>query len=207
VFWLAYILDKDLSMHSKQPSIQIDDDINLDLPSPTLSNSDEIRSQISNNDSQKSVIATADEMIKKNYLTARVQLAAVQGGVYDYIYSTRSRKRNLEERSRALESVASALGQWKASLPPEFSVAGASKRLLAIMLRFIGAIHGTSLACATLINQAHAWDNEWVASIRKYSSHGTELQLPPKWEMLVDEARDLLILFGAIGEIDCHYFW
>ncbi|KAK2802788.1 hypothetical protein FQN51_004316 [Onygenales sp. PD_10] len=206
VFWLAYILDKDLSMRSKQPSIQIDDDINLDLPSPTALLYNEDRSNINNADDAMGVITTADGTARMNYLTARIQLAAVEGGVYDYIYSTRSRKRSPEERSRALQSVACALEQWKASIPSEFNALAGSRRVAPGMLRFLGALHSTSLACATLINQAHAWDVEWIASIRRYSRQGIEPLLPPKWEVLVGEARDLLVLFGALGEPDRWYF-
>lgn len=207
VFWLAYILDKDLSMRSKQPSIQIDDDINLDLPSLTALQCNEDMSRINNTDDSTGVITAADETVKMNYLTARIHLAAVEGGVYDYIYSTRSRKRSSEERSRALQSVACALEQWKASIPSEFNASAGSRRVAPSMLRFLGALHSTSLACTTLINQAHAWDVEWIASIRRYGRQGIEPLLPPKWEVLVGEARDLLVLFRALGEIDRWDFW
>jgi hypothetical protein len=207
VFWLAYILDKDLSMRSKQPSIQIDDDINLDLPLPTVLQCDEDRSKPNNTDEATGVITTTDGTAKMNYFTARIQLAAVEGGVYDYIYSTRSRKRSPEERSRALQSVACALEQWKASIPSEFDAGVASRRVAASMLRFLGALYSTSLACKTLINQAHAWDVEWIASIRRLSRQGIEPLLPPKWEVLVGEARDFLVLSGALGETDRWNFW
>jgi hypothetical protein len=207
VFWLAYILDKDLSMRSKQPSIQVDDDINLDLPSPTVLQCNENASKPNNTDDTTGVITTADGTVKMNYFMARIQLAAVEGGVYDYIYSTRSRKRSSEERSRALQSVAYALEQWNASIPSEFEAGAGSRRVAPGMLRFLGALHSTSLACKTLINQAHAWDVEWIASIRRYSRQGIEPLLPPKWEALVGEARDLLVLFGALGETDRWNFW
>jgi hypothetical protein len=207
VFWLAYILDKDLSMRSKQPSIQVDDDINLDLPSSTVLQYNEGRSNIRNTDDTTGVITTTDGTVRMNYLTARIQLAAVEGGVYDYIYSARSRKRNAEERSRALQSVARALEQWKASIPSEFNALAGSRRVAPSMLRFLGVLHSTSLACTTFINQAHAWDEEWIASIRRYDRQGIEPLLPPKWEVLVHEARDLLVLFEASGETDHSSFW
>jgi hypothetical protein len=207
VFWLAYILDKDLSMRAKLPSIQIDDDINLPLPSPTVLQYDEDRSQINSTDDAMGIITAADGTVKMNYLTARIQLAAVQGGVYDYIYSTRAHKRSPEERAHALQSVACALEQWKASIPPEFNASAGSKRVTSSMLRFLGGLYSTSLACTTLIYQAHAWDDQWIASIRRYGTQGIELLLPPKWEVLVGEARDLLLLFGALGETDHWTFW
>jgi len=207
VFWLVYILDKDLSMRSKQASVQIDDDINLELPSSTVLQHNEDRSKLDSSDGTLGVMSTADGTVKMNYLTARIQLAAVQGAVYNYIYSTRSRKRSPEERSHALQSVASALEQWKAFIPSEFMASAGSRRVAPAMLRFLRTLHSTSLACTTLIYQAHAWDVEWVASIRRYGSQGIQPLLPPKWEVLVGEARDLLVLFGALGEFDRWSFW
>lgn len=207
VFWLGYILDKDLSMHSKQPSIQIDDDINLDMPSPTVLQCEGDMSMINNTYSSMGVITTTDGIVKMNYLTACIQLAAVEGGVYDYIYSTRSRKRSPDERSRALQSVAHALEQWKASIPTEFNASACSERVAPGVLHFLGTLHSTSLACTTLINQAHAWDTEWIASIRRYGRQGIAPLLPPKWEVLVGEARGLLVLFGVLGETYRWNFW
>lgn len=208
VFWLAYILDKDLSMRSKQPSIQMDDDINLELPSPTA-----IDHQIGDWSSTKGagihsgIITTADGTVKMNYFVTRIQLAVIEGGVYDYLYSTRSHKRSPNERSHALRSVACALEQWKASIPPEFSASAAIMRVPSGMLHFLGALHSTTLACTTIIKQAHAWDAEWVASLRRYGSQGTVPRLPQQWEVVVDEARDLLVLLGTLGMTDCWNFW
>jgi hypothetical protein len=204
---LAYILDKDLSMRSKQPSIQIDDDINLDIPSPAIVEYHEDRSRINNAGDATGVITTVDGDVEMNYLVARIQLAAIEGGVYDYIYSTRSRKRTPEERYNALQSVACALEQWKAFIPSEFHASACLTRVPPGILRFIGALHSTSMACTTLINQAHAWDVEWIASIRRYGRQGIEPLLPPRWEALVGEARYLLVLVGALGKTDRGNFW
>jgi hypothetical protein len=207
VFWLAYVLDKDLSMRSKQPSIQNDDDINLDMPSPSVLQYEEDMTRIDDTYDSICVITTADGIAKMNYLTARIQLAAVEGGVYDYLYSTRSRKRNPEERSRALQSVAYALEQWKASIPTEFNASACSERVAPGVLHFLGTLHSTSLACTTLINQAHAWDVEWISSIRRYGRQGIAPLLPPKWEALVGEARGLIVLLGVLGRTYRWNFW
>lgn len=208
VFWLAYILDKDLSMRSKQPSIQIDDDINLELPSPTvIEHQIEDWSGINDSGIHTGIITTADGTVKMNYFVTRIQLAVIEGGVYDYLFSTRSRKRSSNERSHALQSVACALEQWKASIPPEFSASAGIMRVPSGMLHFLGALHSTTLACTTIINQAHAWDVDWVASLRRYGRQGIVPRLPSQWEVVVDEARDLLVLLGALGITDCWNFW
>jgi hypothetical protein len=208
VFWLAYILDKDLSMRAKQPSIQIDDDINLELPSPTATEH-QIGSLNGTDDSSVhlGIITTADGTVKMNYFVTRIQLAVIEGGVYDYLYSTRSKKRSPKERSHALRSVACALQQWKASIPPEFSASTAIMRVRPSALNFLGALHSTTLACTTIVNQAHAWDAEWVASLRRYGRQGIVPRLPSQWEAVVDEARDLLVLLGVLRITDCWNFW
>lgn len=207
VFWLAYILDKDLSMRSKQPSVQNDDDINLELPSQTVLQHDNVRTKINDTGNAEGVIATTDQAVKMNYLTARIHLAVVEGAVYDYIYSTRSRKRTPEERSHALQSVACALEQWKSSIPPEFNASASHRRVVPSTLRFLGVLHSTSLACTTQITQADAWNIEWMASIRTYGRKGIVPILPPKWRSLVGEARDLLVLYETLGEIGRSNFW
>ncbi|KAI9881710.1 MAG: hypothetical protein M1823_006579, partial [Watsoniomyces obsoletus] len=145
VFWLAYILDKDLSMRSKQPSVQLDDDIDLDLPSPKFAAAERQMGDDHAAGIGAGIITTADGAAKMNYFVTRIQLAVVEGGVYDYLYSTRSQKRSPEERSRALESVASALERWKASNPPEFSAAAALRGVPPDTLRFLCVLHSTSL--------------------------------------------------------------
>lgn len=91
-----------------------------------------------------------------NYFETRIQLAVIEGGVYDYLFSARSQKRSTEERSQALESVASALEKWKASIPPEFGVSAALTRVSPDILHFPGVLYSTSLSCRTFINKPTA---------------------------------------------------
>ena len=208
IFWLAYILDKDLSLRSKQPSVQLDDDIDLDLPWPQIAECwDDDEAKIDGTGIDNGAITTADGTVKMNYFVSSIQLAVIEGGVYDYLYSTRSQKRSPEERLHALDSVARALEQWKASIPPEFTGIEALGRLTPDMLRFLCVLDATSLLCTTSINQAHAWNAQWVTSLRRYGRDGTIPLLPPQWEALVDEARNLMVLFGQSGVTDRFNFW
>lgn len=208
VFWMAYVLDKDLSMRSKMPSIQLDDDIDLDLPSQ-----EDDEYQIDNEYGQNNtnncagVVTTIDGNVKMNYFVTRIQLAVIEGGVYDYLYSTRSQKRSAEERSHALESVARALATWKASIPLEFSASMALDRVTPGILRYLGVLHSTSMLCTTMLNQANAWNSQWVGSIRRYAKDGTVPPLPSLWDELVDEARDLAVLLRALPAPDRWNFW
>jgi hypothetical protein len=202
VFWIAYILDKDLSMRQKQPSIQRDDDIGHSLPLLDTGHFSDTSSNLLPGHN-----STADDVVTRSYLLARVQLAIVEGGVYDYLYSTRSQMRTPEERSNALESVAFALEQWRGSLPPEFEVGTAVESVSPDLLPFIGVLHSTKFTCTTLINQAHAWNAQWVGSLQSSARLGTSPVMPPSWNLLVEEARNLAILLQAMPELDPANFW
>ncbi|KAK7425316.1 hypothetical protein QQZ08_008213 [Neonectria magnoliae] len=89
VFWIAYILDKDLSVRTKQPPIQLDADIDLDLPPEEPASDDDM-----------GFFFTADGRSRMNFFRARVQLAQIQGGVYDCLYSARSQDLTADERAQ-----------------------------------------------------------------------------------------------------------
>ncbi|KAF2865225.1 hypothetical protein BDV95DRAFT_632430 [Massariosphaeria phaeospora] len=207
VFWMAYILDKDLSMRSKQPSVQLDDDVDLELPSPEVFPYQVDDGCIGDTSVGPGIIVTADGAVEMNYFVTRIQLAVIGGGVYDYLYSTRSQKRSIEERSRALESLACALETWKASIPFEFSVFLAPDTVSPFVLQLLAVLHSTSLACKTLLYQANAWNTYWVEGIRKYAIEGILPALPPRWEAVVDEARQLTVLLGALPPQNTWNFW
>jgi hypothetical protein len=207
VFWMAYILDKDLSMRAQQPSIQLDDDVDLDLPWPDVFQYQVNDGSVDDTSVGSGIIATADGTVEMNYFVTRVQLAVIQGGVYDYLYSTRSQKRSVEERYQALESIASALETWKASIPFEFSASMAPNTVSGPVLHLLAVLHSTSLACTTLINQANAMNTFWMESVRKYATEGILPPLPPRWEAVVDEARELAVLLDALPRQNQWNFW
>ncbi|KPI45732.1 uncharacterized protein AB675_857 [Cyphellophora attinorum] len=202
VFWIAYVLDKHISMAMKQPSVQLDDDIDLDLPSDyMLEHTPEALTVGSG------AITSTDELLKPDYFRARIQLASIEGGVYDYLYSTRAQKRNAEERAHALDSVARALKAWKASMATDFGDASVVRRTSPETLHFVTELHATAFQCATLINHAHAWNPKWVTDIRTTALNGTALLLPPSWQEVVFEARKLMDLFHALPEMEPANFW
>jgi hypothetical protein len=203
VFWIAYILDKSLSLRAKQPSLQLDEDINLDLPE---AGGDDYRFESSDDADNPSMdagmITTTDGSAKVNYFLARVQLANIEGGVYDYLYSTRSQRRSPEERAAALENIVQALDQWKASLPPAFGATAVLRSVPPDRRRFFCVLYSTSLMCMTVIKQANAYNSQWVVNLREHSRGIRQLQFPSRWEALVNEARDFMMLFTGMMSAD-----
>lgn len=202
VFWLAYILDKDLSLRSQQPSVQLDDDIDVDLPSSLPTSNDD-------NDNTAGIVVTADGNVRMNYFLARVKLANIEGRVYDCLYSTRAVNRSLEERGNAKENIVNALDEWRASIPPEFSASlvASSTRNKPANSGFFCVLHAANLQCLALVNRAHAWDGQWVSGLRSHSRGLQILQLPPYWETMVHQARNYMLLFGDIWSRDVWFRW
>jgi hypothetical protein len=187
VFWIAYILDKDLSMRARQPSIQRDDDIDIDIATPSRDSGENL-----------GVVTTLTGDASMNYFLTRIQLASIQGGIYDYLYSARSQTRSAPERAAALESLVHALEEWKLSIPPEFGVTLAPNALSPASLSLLCVLHATSFACITMVNEAHAWNEQWVQSLRDSCKQSTQLRLPSRWEPLVHDARDFVALFEMV---------
>lgn len=200
VFWLAYVLDKDLSIRSSTPSVQQDDDIDLDLPLPSRVDGDDRNTLVGD-------VSTESGNAHMNYFLCRIQLAVIEGGIYDYLLSTRSKKRSLTEREGAVDSVRSALKQWKATVPPEFGATAAARTLSSEMLPFFRILHACSLSCAALIAQASACVSHWVSEVRLHARVGTKPRLAAHWHKLVEEGRDLLLLFEAVPVHDSWNFW
>lgn len=202
VFWLVYILDKDLSLRAQQPSLQHDDDIDLDLPYFLPADND-------GDDNDPGVVVTADGKARVNYFLARVQLANIEGGVYDCIYSTRAAKYSPEKRLAAADSVLCALEKWQAEIPSEFgaAVVASTTNNSPTSIDLFCVLHSISLRCMTLINRAHAWNDQWVRSLHAIVRGTGELQLPVRWAALVHQARDFMVLFEQAWSKEIWFRW
>ncbi|KAF2645213.1 hypothetical protein P280DRAFT_486464 [Massarina eburnea CBS 473.64] len=175
VFWMAYILDKDLSMRSKQPSIQLDDDVDLELSSHEV-----FQRQL-------------------NYVS-RTDTSVGSGTI-----ATRRNRGVIEERLHAIQSIACALEAWKASIPFQFSASMAPGTISPTELQLLSVLYSTSLACTTLLNQASAWNTYWIDGIRKYTVEGISPTLPSQWGAVVDEARQLTVLLATDRTTGCSH--
>ncbi|KAJ3546382.1 hypothetical protein NM208_g2025 [Fusarium decemcellulare] len=202
VFWLAYILDKDLSLRAHQPSVQLDDDIDLNLPSSSQTHPER-------QSSTAGVITAGSGNSNMSYFLARVQLANIEGSLYDCLYSTRALNRSPEERSKARDSIVNALEEWQVSIPHEFgaAVVASSTSNNPAHINFFCLLYSTSFQCMTLINRAHAWDQQWISDLRDHGKGTQALQLPSGWESLVHQARDLMVLLGEVWSKDVWFRW
>ncbi|CAG9953389.1 unnamed protein product [Clonostachys rosea f. rosea IK726] len=205
VFWIAYILDKDISMRMRSPSIQGDDEVDVDMPVAVIDHHRGVDGR--NNKFDDGVIATVNGDVAMDFFLTRIRLAIIEGGVYDYLYSIRSQARSPEERNVATSSLVNALQEWQSHIAPEFDAASAAGNVSPTALPFICSLHATSFACLAMINQANAWNQQWVINIRKYPGTCADLHPRSRWEPLFEHARDFAVLFESIPPSGYALIW
>lgn len=96
VFWIAYALDKDISLQTGQPPTQDDDDMDVELPFENTS---------SNNMDQ---------------FYFRIRLAMIQGQIYKRLFSVKASRQSYPERVVAAKQLVATLQSWKANVPIQF---------------------------------------------------------------------------------------
>ena len=205
VFWMIYILDRDISMRIRQPPLQQDSDIDLDLPPEEP------------DDDDAGFILSSDGQSKFNFFRARVQLARIQGGLYDCLYSVRAQKSSPETRADNMARIRRMLEDWAFRVPQCFSIRSLLKLCPSGMLRYFAILYGTRLSCLSLVSLAHSWDARWMEKLRDYGAKaGTgdaampvplPAPLPEGWDVLVKESRDFLEFFMSIQEKDASLIW
>ncbi|KAJ4247134.1 hypothetical protein NW762_013272 [Fusarium torreyae] len=109
VFWIAYTLDKDICLRANTPSCQFDDDIDIGLP--TLAPAD-----------SAGLIWTQNGQVHFNYHRRRVELAYIEGKVYDLLYSNRATKVQGNERQQRVLRLQAMLDQWYERIPTVFHI-------------------------------------------------------------------------------------
>ena len=104
VFWIAYFLDKDISLRTGQPPAQNDDDMDVELPSETISNLPPYNNGINT----------------ISFFNSRIGLAVIQGQVYNRLYAVKAANQSEAEQIFAAHELNAMLMAWKNSVPIDF---------------------------------------------------------------------------------------
>jgi len=114
VFWIAYQLDKDLSLRSGRPPAQDDDDMTVELPS--LQPEDNV-----------GTVLLGDCQINLFRLVS--EFSVIQSNVYKQLYSTTAAKQPPEKLLNAVATLDKQLKEWKEKFPPGYRPDGLSHTL------------------------------------------------------------------------------
>ncbi|KAI5860794.1 hypothetical protein GGS23DRAFT_606578 [Durotheca rogersii] len=214
IFWLCYSLDKDVSLRTKVPSVQQDEDIDLDLPGAAP-------------EDDGAYFKGVDGRSQFHYLRARVQLASLEGKTYDWLISNRSAKLSLEARQEKLLLLSRLLVQWRQTIPESLQPDRMADNLEKAPLIHMTYLYHTYMLCLIHANGLYSVDSSWIRWISRSSRamfHDFDAQenvsmkhhqplLPHAWEACVQVSRaclkmlpDELITGYNIWLNGCAYF-
>ncbi|KAF5724364.1 transcriptional regulator [Fusarium mundagurra] len=210
VFWIAYTLDKDICLRAQTPSCQFDEDIDISLPA--IAPPDSV-----------GLIWTQNGQVHFNYHRRRVELAYIQGKVYDLLYSNRSSKVTAQERQRRVTRLQSMLDQWYERIPNVFHIEHVAATVGPSQLVQMTKMHHAFLLTEVMIHGIYSHNAEWVKRIsslsratitsvgnveNRYFDGAGKCQdqappLPEGWNHCVDVSRGCMKLFQEATPTEC----
>ncbi len=121
VFWIAYLLDKDISLRTGQPFAQDDDDMDTELPTGTIWE-----------------MPPRSGMVRTiNIFNSRIGLAVIQGQIYKRLYSVQGSRQSEAQKAKVAQELSSILSYWRTNVPIDFEDCGAAFVQAPITAEFI----------------------------------------------------------------------
>ncbi|KAL4739530.1 fungal-specific transcription factor domain-containing protein [Aspergillus similis] len=200
VFWIAYIIDRDISMRTGQPPVQLETDMDVELPP-------------ADPEDGAGLIFAPDLSSRFNYFRARVQLATIQGKVYESMYSVRAQSLDAHQRNENLAELRHMLDDWASQVPSLFRPNAVLRACGPDALRSFGILYSTHLSCRALICRAHAMETPWLQSLQEFGGKSLQRRitepvvLPQGWQVLVKESREYMRLFMGVERKDPAFIW
>ncbi|CRG85376.1 hypothetical protein PISL3812_02458 [Talaromyces islandicus] len=171
VFWIAYILDRDISMRTGQPPVQLETDIDLELPS-------------ANPKDGAGLVFAADSSSSFNFFRARVELARIQGKVYELMLSVPAKRLDAYQRGGSMAQLHYMLDVWASQIPLQFQPQNLLTTCEPDLVRNLGILHATHLSCRTQKRMVEP------------------IVLPQGWQVFVNESREYMRLFMGVERKD-----
>ncbi|KAM0247753.1 hypothetical protein ACHAQJ_009714 [Trichoderma viride] len=207
VFWIAYTLEKDISLRARTPSVQNDDDIDIPLP-PVVS------------PDGTGVISTLDGRNHFNHFRHRIDLAYIQGKIYNLLYSSRAAKTKGEERKRRISHLQAMLDLWYQRIPAAFHIEHVASTVSPGSLVQMTKMHHEYLLSEVMTHGIYSRSADWIGklstvsrlAIQDITSHcaaapdGSKDQAPPLpagWTKCVEVSRGCMKLFQETVPTEC----
>ncbi|WQF89165.1 hypothetical protein CDEST_14179 [Colletotrichum destructivum] len=203
VFWMVYVMDKDICLRSKTPSFQLDADIDLALP------------ELYPNDGAG--IIAAKNGSEFNFFRARVELSHIAGKVYDLLYSTRARKVSRQESQSRVTRLEEMLESWYDKIPAEFRLDSVLQNIDALPAVHMSLVYHHYFVVVVMTHGIYSHDADWVHRISSYcrtamrdldgvpvaASLKQNAPLPDGWDKCVELSRRCMKLFAESPMTDC----
>jgi hypothetical protein len=200
VFWIAYMLDRDLCLRSGRPPVQDDDDMNVELPSENPADN------IGN-------IPLADGKGKLNLFRLMAQFALIASKVYKQLYAVKASKQSDGELLNTIGELDRELEEWKDSIPIDFRPEHEIKASHTPLILHIVVLHFAYYNCLTTIHRMSVHHGYWTSRLSNYAIQGLNARpLNPRVfssaALCVSAARASIHLIKYIphGDFDCVWY-
>lgn len=202
VFWIVYVLDRDISFRLRDPYHQQDHDMDVDLP------------EFKSVDENGGIVLGNDGNTWLNFLLCRIDLARIQAKAYDMMFSVQGEKLVGVQREAVKAELSSMLREWKESIPPQFQPDVLSTHSFAASVRFLAMLHFSYFHCLYLICGIFSHDSGWIRKLTSYSDRYAfehivstppkefVCPLPPNWLEDLDASRQCMKLFHVVDAKD-----
>jgi hypothetical protein len=197
VFWIAYMLDKDICLRSGRPPIQDDDDMNIDLPH------EDPPDNIGN-------IPLADGKGKVNLFRLMCTFAVIASKVYKNLYSVKASKQTDGELLNTIGELDRELEEWKDNIPIDFRPEHEIKASHTPLILHVVVLHFAYYNCLTTIHRMSVHHGFWTSRLSNYAIQGLNVRpLNPRVfssaALCVSAARASIHLIKYVpqGDYDC----
>ncbi|KAF7529462.1 hypothetical protein G7054_g9846 [Neopestalotiopsis clavispora] len=215
VFWIAYILDRDVALRARQAPILHDDDMDLDLPPETMRPDDDYHDV----DEAGFIDVSADDglgLTRFNLFRARVELAQIESRVYDCVFSVRASRRDPGEAAQVAQGIRLSIRQWKARIPGQLMrfpllLSHSDSMRAEYLPRSLCTLSALVVTCLGQLCRVNSVDFHWIDKVLTYACdigdgvgdytgdyNPTPPSQPQGWNALVSESRAFVHMFSSI---------
>lgn len=199
VFWIAYMLDKDLCIRSGRPFAQDDDDMNVDLPDT------DPEDNIGN-------IPLADGKGKMNLFRVMCELALIESKVYKKLYATKATKQTDGELLQTIGELDQELEDWKDRMPIEYRPENEIQASHTPLILHVVMLHFTYYNCLTTIHRMSIHRGYWTSRLSNFAIQGLNAKpLNPRVfnsaALCTSAARASISLLKYIPQGDSSVVW
>ena len=207
VFWIAYLLDKDICLRSGRPPSQDDDDMNVDLPS------EDPPDNVGNIPLTNTANSKQDPAKKTmNLFRLMCTFAQIQSRVYKSLYSVRASRQSDGELLNTIGDLDDQLEKWKDSIPIDFRPEHEIKAAHTPLILHVVVLHFAYYNCLTTIHRMSVHHGYWTSRLSDYAIQGLNARpLNPRVFMsaalCVNAARTSIGLIRYIPQGDYACVW
>jgi hypothetical protein len=199
VFWIAYMLDKDLCLRSGRPPAQDDDDMNVDLPDADPADN------IGN-------IPLTDGRGKMNLFRVMCEMTTIESRVFKRLYSTKAARLAEGELLQTIGELDKELEDWKDRIPLDFRPEHEIKASHTPLILHVVMLHFSYYNCLTTIHRMSVHRGYWTSRLSNYAIQGLNAKpLNPRIfssaALCASAARATISLLKYIPQGDYQCVW